>query len=477
MYHLPFYSTIRISAFLGLFICSFNSSAQNLPPNTTWEGKLIGMRFVLKLSEDSLSKQPTAVFDSPDQGAFGIKVSKLTISSDSLTAYTALLKGGFKGKFNADQSEVSGKWTQSGRAFDLSLKRVANQTLLKRPQTPKAPFPYSEEKVIYFNKDKTIQYGATLTLPPSVKNPPVVILITGSGQQDRDESLFGHKPFWVIADHLSRNGIAVLRVDDRGVGETTGNVYEATSADFAKDVLVGVAYLKSRKELGLGKIGLIGHSEGGIIAPLAASQSKDIAFIVSLAGVAVKGADLMKKQSSEMYRLTGLNKVELEAANSYTKMLIEVASLDIGEEERKTLFKKSMTDWLKQQPDSLLVKLGFKGPNADDHIRKSAELYFSPWMRYFLKYDPAPVLTKIQIPFLALNGEKDIQVSAKENLAGFDQLLKKAGNKNVKVVLLPNLNHLFQHAKTGGADEYGVIEETIAPEVLEIMNNWILKIK
>lgn len=158
-------------------------------------------------------------------------------------------------------------------------------------------------------------------------------------------------------------------------------------------------------------------------------------------------------------------------------MLIEVASLDIEEEERKTLFKKSMTDWLKQQPDSLLAKLGFKGPNADDHIRKSAELYFSPWMRYFLKYDPAPVLTKIQIPFLALNGEKDIQVSAKENLAGFDQLLKKAGNKNVKVVLLPNLNHLFQHAKTGGADEYGVIEETIAPEVLEIMNNWILKIK
>ncbi|WEK20902.1 MAG: alpha/beta fold hydrolase [Candidatus Pedobacter colombiensis] len=435
------------------------------------------MRFILKVSQDSLSKRTTAVFDSPDQGAFGLGISKLTITNDSLLAYSAVLKGDFKGKFNADKSELSGKWGQIGKEFDLSFKRVPNQGPLKRPQTPKASFPYSEEKVIYLNMDKTIQYGATLTVPPSVKGAPVVILITGSGQEDRDETLFGHKPFWVMADHLSRNGIAVLRVDDRGIGQTTGNVSDATSADFAKDVLVGVDYLKSRKDLDLGKIGLIGHSEGGVIAPLAANRSKDIKFIVSLAGVGVKGADLVKRQSRDAYAQIGLNKIEQELADSFTKMMIQLASLNISEGERKNMFKKSMAEWLKQQPDSFLVKLGFKGPNGDDNIRKSAGMFFSPWMRYFVKYDPAPVLSKIQIPFLALNGGKDVQVSAKENLAAFDQLLKQGGNKDVKVVLLPNLNHFFQNAETGKGSEYAIIEETISPEVLDIMTNWILKIK
>src|SRR5690606_22641537 len=172
-------------------------------------------------------------------------------------AFSSQIGGGFSGAFNADKTEIIGEWKQGGGTLPLVLKKVDQLTELKRPQTPKAPFPYLEEKVIYYNSDKSIQYGATLTLPDTNKNVPAVILITGSGQQDRDETLFGHKPFWVIADHLSRNGIAVLRVDDRGVGETTGDIKNATSADFANDVLVGIEYLKSRKEVNGKRIGLI----------------------------------------------------------------------------------------------------------------------------------------------------------------------------------------------------------------------------
>lgn len=190
-----FPNKICLFAFFGLCLFSFNSFGQNLPPNTIWEGKLIGMRFILKVNEDSVSKKVKAVFDSPDQGALGLPVSELTIISDSLNAYSSAVNGGFKGKFNTDRSELSGKWSQMGKEFDLTFKRVEKTETVKRTQTPKAPFPYTEERIIYFNSDKSIQYGATLTVPPSIKGVPVVILITGSGQQDREETLFGHKPF------------------------------------------------------------------------------------------------------------------------------------------------------------------------------------------------------------------------------------------------------------------------------------------
>jgi len=466
---------ICFSALLSLSIQSSNSFAQNLPPVTTWEGNLMGMRFILKVNQDSTTKETIATFDSPDQGAFGFPVSKLLITNDSLLAYSSILKADFNGKFTSSKLQLAGKWKQSGKEYELIFKRVPNEKIPGRPQTPKAPFPYSEEKIIYFNNDKTIQYGATLTIPPLVKNAPIVILITGSGQVDRDETVYGHKPFWVIADNLSRNGIAVLRVDDRGVGESTGDVSYATSADFAKDVLVGVEYLKSRKDLHFGKIGLIGHSEGGIIGPIAANQSKDISFIISLAGVGIKGSDLMRKQYKDLNALRGFDKSEEERANSFTDMMIELATSDRDGNSLKVAFHNSISKWLKEQPDSFLVKMNLKGTTGDDIINKTIVTFSFPWMRYLMKYDPALVLSKIQIPFLALNGGKDVQVYAKENLDGFDKYLSQAGNKDYKTILLPNLNHFFQNAKTGKLHEYPIIEETISPEVLDIITKWILK--
>jgi len=456
-----------------LLIASFNQlSAQHLLDNSIWQGNLENIKLILKISKDSITKQDIAVFDSPDQGAMGLKVSKLLITGDSVIAFSSVIGGGFYGAFNDNRTELIGEWRQ-GVTLPLVLKKIDQEVEIKRPQTPKSPFPYLEEDVIYHNLDKSIKYGATLTLPDTNESVPAVILISGSGQQDRDETLFGHKPFWVIADYLTRNGIAVLRVDDRGVGETTGDVMSATSMDFADDVLEGIAYLLADKRINHNKIGLIGHSEGGVIAPLVANKSNDIAFIISLAGVGVKGIDIVQKQMKSRYAQLGINSQEVIKLDSLTNIFIELPDKYPEREQLQPVFAKKMEEWLVNQPDSLLMKLGFIGPNADRNIDQMAGRFFLPWMRYFLKYDPANTLTKVLIPVLALNGEKDTQVSAEENLEGFHNLLTKAGNKNFKTISLPNLNHLFQYAETGEMTEYFSIQETFSPEVLQIMLDWI----
>jgi pimeloyl-ACP methyl ester carboxylesterase len=459
-----------------------NLSAQTLPAKTTWEGGLGNIKIILRVFEDSLTKEKKAEFDVPQQGAKGLPVSKLIISNDSVTADAAIMASTYKAAFNAGKTTLVGVWNQRGGNYPLTLKRVANSidkpaTVYIRPQMPKGPFPYLEDKVVYHNADKSIQYGATLTLPKSVKPVPAVILITGSGQEDRDETLFGHKLFWVIADHLSRNGIAVLRVDDRGVGQTTGDVANANSADFAKDVMVGIDHLKKHTGIDTKNIGLIGHSEGGVIAPLVAVQSNDVAFIVSLAGVGIKGSDLMRRQQKEGSEKLGLTSEELSRLQSFNTAMEKLATADLNQAELKKSFNNLMTTFMKEQPIDLLKKIGFAGEEANQNINKMAAALFSPWLKYFLNYNPATTLTRITIPVLALNGDKDVQVRADENLAGFNTLLTQAGNKNFKTISMRGLNHLFQHATTGEVSEYEKIEETISPEVLDIMTKWIKGLK
>lgn len=468
---------IRIFLSSFLFVATAHCLvAQEYVANSIWEGKLHNIRLVLKIASDSSTNQTTAVFDSPDQGAMGLKISELRISKDSLIAYSSVVGGGFYGTFNKDRTELTGEWRQGG-AMPLVLKKVEKVSEIKRPQTPQEPFSYKEKEVIYHNEDKSIQYGATLTLPDTNANVPAVILISGSGQQDRDETLFNHKPFWVIADYFSRNGIAVLRVDDRGVGKTTGEVLSATSADFAEDVLVSIGFLKEQEGIDNNKIGLVGHSEGGVIAPLVALQSSDVSFIVALAGPGITGMEIMKRQMRRINDELGLDAEEAERFDQFIKMLLNLASTHSDNDELKPIFAKEMQAWLDNQPDEFLTKIGFKGADANSNIDQMAGRFFLPWMRYFLQYDPAPILEQIQIPVLALNGEKDTQVSAKENLAGFERSLRKAGNKNFKTMSFPHLNHLFQTAETGAVSEYAAIEETFSPEVLNVMLNWIRGIR
>src|SRR5690606_12379597 len=457
---------------LALLISQLFTNAQDLPPNTTWKGEVMGIPLVLNVIRDTVSQQYSGTLDSPNQGAMGLPISDISVTTDSLKAYLNMIKGGFSGKFNADKSELTGTWHQGGDV-PMVFKRAEATAPLQRPQTPKPPFPYKEENVNYSNADMSVNFGGTLTLPKSEGLLPAVILITGSGQQDRNETLFGHQPFWVIADHLSRHGIAVLRVDDRGVGETTGDVKNATSADFANDVLAGVKYLKSRPEIDPKQIGLIGHSEGGVIAPLAAVQSPDIAFIVSMAGLGVKGSELFKKQAENSYLTIGFTAEEIDIMKGLGDMLIQLSNDYPDPDDLKAAFEPTFRDWRSKQPQELMVKARLAGEGSDEVIRQMAGRTFMPWMRYLLAYDPATTVARLNIPILAINGEKDVQVDAAQNLAGFDKLLKQAGNSDYEIVSLPNLNHLFQTAKTGSVAEYAQIEEAIAPEVLKVMTEWI----
>jgi len=447
--------------------------AQGRPERSIWQGQIGPIRLILRIFPDSLSGQTKAVFDSPDQNASNLSISEFEVTSDSLKAYSKVIGGGFSGKFSNDRTQINGNWKQGTVNAPLTLIRITSVASPPvRPQTPKAPFPYRVENVEYSNTDQSVHFGGTLTLPESDKPVPVVLLISGSGQQDRDETIFNHKPFAVLADYLTRNGIAVLRVDDRGVGQTTGDVKNATSADFAKDVLAGIAFLKGRKEVDVKKIGLIGHSEGGMIAPLAVNQSEDIAFMVSMAGLGVKGVDLLKKQNSDILKTSDLPPDHYKALiGLYFRLFDIVKAQDIN---KPLGLKDEFDKWKRSQSSSIIDSMKLNaGQPGEQMIQSFIAAIDIPWMRYFIKYDPAPVLGKIKIPVLAINGSKDIQVSASENLAGFEKYLKAAGNNKSKVMEFPGLNHLFQRAKTGYLDEYAKIDETISPAVLEVIAAWI----
>jgi uncharacterized protein len=432
---------------------------------TFYEGKLGALTFGLET--DTVKK--TALLYIPEQGMFAYNAQNPVFSNDSLKielkAFGVVLSG------KLDAQTFDGQWKQSGFPAPVKLQKVAALSFLKRPQHPVTPFSYLSENITFGNADNTIRFGGTLTLPKGKGPFKAVVLISGSGQQDRDETLFGHKPFWVIADHLTRQGIAVLRVDDRGMGETTGEL--GTSADYAQDVLAAVAYLKTRSEVNKKKIGLIGHSEGGLIAPLVAVKSKDVAFVVSLAGLGVNGTELLLQQSDDILKQTGITETfrgHYKALNTliYSKAASLTPTDDIGDS-----LKKVVNTWAAQQPTAILGQMGFGGEAGKKQLTNAALSVSNKWFRYFLAYDPLPTLAKVKIPVLALNGSKDVQVAAKQNLAGFEKGLTAAGNKNFKTIELEGLNHLFQKCQKCTANEYGLLEETFSVEALNIMTDWL----
>jgi pimeloyl-ACP methyl ester carboxylesterase len=306
-----------------------------------------------------------------------------------------------------------------------------------------------------------------LTLPQKDGAFPAIVLISGSGAQDRNEELMEHKPFLVIADYLTRNGIAVLRFDDRGTAASTGDFQTATSYDFSKDAEAGVKYLQTRKEINKKKIGLIGHSEGGIIAPMVAARNKDIAFIVLLAGTGVRGEQILILQQDLIAEASGVGEADRKKNQSINEGMYHLILQSTGTKQLKT----DLTDYLKQVVKDLPA--AEKETYNDTFIKVSVERLTGPWMQYFIKYDPAPALKKVKCPVLALNGEKDLQVPAKENLDAIWAALTKGGNKRVTTKAFPGLNHLFQECNTGLPTEYATIEQTISPAVLEEIGTWV----
>jgi uncharacterized protein len=402
----------------------------------------------------------TATLDSLDQGAKGVPVTTVTRNGLSLKLELKQIGGGFEGNIAKDLSAIEGTWSQGGGSTPLVLKRDKSVSTLerRRPQNPTKPYPYREEDVSIENRPAGIQLAGTLTIPPGGKRFPAVFLITGSGPQDRDEALMGHRPFLVLADYLTRQGIVVLRADDRGVAKSGGDFAAATTADFATDAEAAVLYLKARMEVDPRKIGLIGHSEGGIIAPMVAARNPDVAFIVMMAGSGVPGDQIVAEQ---------------------TKLISEAMGMSQEKAEKNTADEREVLAIVKQAKDdaaldqALREKLAGKIPEAQ--IGATIKQVSSPWFRYFLAYDPAVALRKVTCPVLAINGEKDLQVPPKQNLPAIRKALEAGGNKNFEVVELPGLNHLFQTAKTGAPSEYAEIEETMSPVALEKIAGWILK--
>jgi pimeloyl-ACP methyl ester carboxylesterase len=341
-----------------------------------------------------------------------------------------------------------------------------------RPQEPSKPYPYYTEEVTFENIPAQVTLAGTLTLPSEEGDYPAVILISGSGAHDRDEKISGHKPFLIIADHLTKQGIAVLRYDDRGVGKSTGNFDDATTADFASDVTAALEFLKTRKEINKAKIGLIGHSEGGVIAPMVASESNDVSFIVLLAGPGIEISRVFLLQQELIPRANGVSDFEIQ---EYILPVHEKAYQMIATATDTDQLKTDLAKFIAESYDSSPADLMPSDISKEELVKSQTERWSSDWFRNFLTYDPATLLEMVTCPVLALNGEKDLQVTPKENLSAISKALERGGNTNVTVKELSNLNHLFQNCETGSPAEYGKIKETFSPVALKEITDWILK--
>jgi len=356
----------------------------------------------------------------------------------------------------AAQVNVKGNW-------------LAEAPKLSRPQDPKKPYPYEEQEVSYRNEKDNIKISGTLTLPRGGGPYPAVLLITGNGAQDRNETIAGHHPFLVLADHLTRNGIAVLRVDDRGMGGTDLGSLSATSENYAEDVLAGVSFLKHRKDIDPRMIGLIGHSEGGMIAPMVAARSNDLAFIVLMAGPGQRGEDVIYTQTELIHKAQGTPPDALAHINALSRRINAIVKAETDGCRVEQRINEEIAAYVGTLSD--VQKKQFEPVAAA--IKGFIPIYKTAWYRYFITYDPRPVLKNVKVPVLALNGEHDLQVAWKENLDLIAASLN--GNKDVTIKAFPNLNHLFQTSATGLLSEYNQIEETISPEVLKTMSDWILR--
>ncbi len=467
---------LTVLAFTAIFtsvsLFSFVSIEKNI--EGIWQGTLkvqgIELRIIFKIKKDK-DESLSATMDSPDQGAENIPMDTVKLEGSNLFMELKKAGGVYEGSISEDGKKIEGTWKQGGLDFPLVLEHTDKVAELKRPQEPKKPFPYKEEEVAYKNEKHEIKLAGTLTLPQGEGPFPAVLLISGSGAQDRNEELLGHKPFLLLSDYLTRRNISVLRVDDRGVGGSTGNLSESTSINLAEDVLSGVRFLKTRKEIDPERIGLIGHSEGGIIAPIVASKSEDIAFIILMAGTGLTGEEILYLQGELIARANGATEEEIQEARLRQELIFNVLKKekdnDSAEKALRKLYEEDIAGMDEEEKKEAEV--------SDEVFKASLKKILNPWFRFFLTFDPKTALNKVKCPVLAIIGEKDLQVPPEQNLKEIEKALKQGGNGDYTVKELPGLNHLFQTADTGAPGEYGKIEETISPSALKLIGDWLLE--
>lgn len=416
--------------------------------------------------------------DSPDQGVRGIPIPRGTLVGDTVRLEIPAIMGGFEGRFIAPDTLV-GEWVQGGARLPLVLVRTDPAYLgaRVRPQDPFGPLPYTEQSFRVVNPDAQIELAGTLTLPPGPGPHPAAVLISGSGPQNRDSELFGHRPFYVLADHLTRAGIAVLRLDDRGVGGSGGDLSQSTSEDLASDILQAVRALAEVSEVDPAQIGLIGHSEGGLIAPWVETraQPNEVKFVVLLAGPGLRGRAILEAQSTLILRASGAPEIAVELQRGIQSLILDVVEAEPDEAIRRERVARALEARLAELSAAERSFLLAIPPGEDAAwVEGQARAVGGPWLRAFLAHDPAPILSQVRAPVLALNGALDLQVPPRENLGAIEAALLAGGNPDVTVRVIPSLNHLFQTAQTGHPSEYGVIGETFAPVALEAISSWIL---
>ncbi|TQV87066.1 alpha/beta hydrolase family protein [Aliikangiella coralliicola] len=408
-----------------------------------------------------------AVADSPNQESYGIEIDSISLEKGQVKFEIKKLGVKFVGMLAKNKQSIKGDFAQSGFIFKLKMvKGQYKKKVSSRPQTPKKPFDYHIEEVLVTNNKADLVLAGTLTKPKSNKVKATAVLISGSGPQDRDETIVNHKPFWVIADILTKADFAVLRLDDRGTGKSTGDFDSATSEDFVTDAGAAVDFLLSRDDIPADTIGLIGHSEGGMIAPMLAAQRDDVAFVIMLAGPGIPNAELLAEQHYLLGLAQGISADVLKQKQDVDKQLFAL----IGATEKKLASEPQIVNLIEKS-------LRLVGVNDEKILEQQKEqliqTYGTGWFRYFLSYSPAEKLAKVKAPILAINGSNDLQVAAKSNLDGIRNALKSANHSDFTVVELPQLNHLFQTSKTGSPVEYAIIEETFSPVASKLIVDWL----
>ena len=446
----------RTNIFILLFFAVLQCNAQI---EGYWSGKLnlgpteLELGFDIKAVENGFS----STLDVPAQGANDLPVDETTFHDNRLEMTMSAMGASYSGELKGNS--IEGAFTQRGMTFPLNLEKSEKEAQQVRPQDPHPPFDYRIEEVTFSNEKEGNTLTGTLTIPAGEGPFPALVLVSGSGQQNRDEELMNHRPFWVIADYLSRRGVAVLRYDDRGMGGSTGEVLNATSLDFSYDAEAAFDFLRNRKEINASQVGILGHSEGGIINFMVAERRPEVAFLVSLAGPAVNGIEVLKEQQAATLRAQGLSEERVQFSGNANAQLLDIIEASSDREEADTLLRQLLKGW------------GYNEELTEQTIGQMA----SPWMYYFLKYDPTDAIVKTTCPALLLNGSKDLQVLASQNLPAYERIIAEHGKTNLTLRELPDLNHLFQHCETGSPNEYFTIEETISPEVLERIVEFVKK--
>ncbi len=449
--------SLVLLTFLSLTSLAQTSMGTLSGPTGLWLGVMevsdqMSLQLAYEIEENAGSY--SAKLNVVEQKAFDIPMDTCVIIEDSIFINFNAAGINYKGFYSSENDKIYGIYSQGGGSYALDMTRVDELPLeVERPQTPVRPFPYDEEEVVFENASAGINLAGTLTLPKGASGLTGIVLIAGSGPNDRNETAMGH--FLLLSDFLTREGYAVLRYDKRGIGASEGDYGKATTFDFAEDAKAAVEYLKTRPDIDPSSIGLIGHSEGALIAPMiAAEKDSNLSFIVLMGGVGVSGSELLLLQVRRMSEISGAPDEEIEESIISSRVLYDIAKTN--------------------ESDSVV---GQKIKEADPDINEGLyNMLLSPWFRTFLSLEPGTWLEKVECPVLAITGEKDVQCPPVENLAAIEQSLQKGGNQNYSVQMLPGLNHLFQTAESGSPYEYEQIPEIISPDALEVIRIWLVEI-